>query len=91
MEGGVWRVVIKRPLTTKDENDIQFEKGKFIPFALNAWDGQMVNNGLAMSVSSWNYILLETPTPTHVYIYASLGMAVIGGVEAWLVKKGNKK
>lgn len=87
---GQWKVVMVRPLATSDKNDIQFEKGKFIPFALNAWDGSNGEHGLAMSVSSWNYILLETPTPAHVYLYAFLSMALIGGVEVLLVRKNNK-
>jgi DMSO reductase family type II enzyme heme b subunit len=84
---GQWKVVMTRPLTTPDKNDIQFEKGKFIPFALNAWDGSNGEHGLAMSLSTWNYVLLETPTPTHVYLYAFLSMAVVGGVEVWLVRR----
>ncbi|MBI3582548.1 MAG: c-type cytochrome [Nitrospinae bacterium] len=86
---GQWKVVMVRPLTTPDKNDIQFEKGKFIPFALNAWDGSNGEHGLAMSVSSWNYILLETSTPTHVYLYTFLSMALIGGAEVWLVRRKN--
>ena len=84
---GQWKVVMVRTITTSDKNDVQFEKGKFIPFALNAWDGSNGEHGLAMSVSSWNYILLETPTPTHVYLYAFLGMIAVGGVEVWLVRR----
>ncbi len=88
---GQWKVVMVRPLATSDKNDIQFEKGKFIPFALNAWDGSNGEHGLAMSVSSWNYILLETPTPTHVYLYAFVGMVLVGGAEVLLVKRRDKK
>ncbi len=88
---GQWKVVMKRPLTTSDKNDIQFEKGKFIPFALNAWDGSNGEHGLAMSISSWSYVLLETPTPTHVYLYAFLSMALVGGVEVWLVRRKNNR
>ncbi len=87
---GVWKVVVVRPLTTSDKNDVQFEKGKFIPFALNAWDGSNGEHGLAMSVSSWNYILLETPTPARVYIYAFAGMALVGGIEILLVRRNRK-
>ena len=49
---GVWRVVMKRALTTTGKNDVQFTKGKFIPIAPNAWDGSNGEQGLLMSISS---------------------------------------
>ncbi len=84
---GVWRVVIKRPLITKDEDDIQFEKGKFIPFSLNAWDGSNGEHGLIMSLSSWNYVIMEASTPMKVYIYAFLGIVIAGIGEFWLIRR----
>ncbi|MBI3754395.1 MAG: c-type cytochrome, partial [Deltaproteobacteria bacterium] len=88
---GVWRVVIKRPLVTEDKNDVQFEKGKFIPFALNAWDGSNGEHGLLMSLSTWNYVIMEAPVPIMVYLYTFLGIIGVGGIEWWLVKKNSKK
>lgn len=85
--GGVWKVIMKRPLTTKDENDIQFKKGKFIPFTLNAWDGSNGEHGKIMSVSSWHYVLLELPTPMKVYLYAFLSIAGLGIGEVLLIRK----
>lgn len=84
---GVWRVIIKRPLQTDDKNDIQFEKGKFIPFSLNVWDGSNGEHNLLMSLSTWNYVILESSVPITVYLYALLGIIGIGGIEWWLVKK----
>ena len=88
---GVWRVVIKRPLTTEDKNDVQFEKGKFIPFALNAWDGSNGEHNLLMSLSTWNYVIMEAPVPIMVYLYTLLGIIGIGGIEWWLVKKTGRR
>jgi DMSO reductase family type II enzyme heme b subunit len=88
---GVWHVVIKRPLTTEDKSDVQFEKGKFIPFALNVWDGSNGEHNLLMSLSTWNYVILEAPVPMTVYLYTFLGIIGLGGIEWLLVKKQNKK
>jgi mono/diheme cytochrome c family protein len=88
--GGVWKVIMKRPFTTKDENDIQFKKGKFIPFSLNAWDGSNGEHGQIMSVSSWRFVLLELPTPSKVYVYTILGVVLAGLGELWLVRKNSR-
>ena len=84
---GVWRVVMKRLLVTEDKNDIQFEKGKFIPFALNAWDGSNGEHNLLMSLSTWSYVIMEAPTPIKVYIYTLLGVMIAGLGEFWLIRK----
>jgi DMSO reductase family type II enzyme heme b subunit len=88
---GVWRVVMKRPLKTEDKNDVQFEKGKFIPFSLNAWDGSNGEHNLLMSLSTWNYVIIETATPITVYLFSLLGIvaAVIG--EFWFVRRLRNK
>ena len=88
---GVWKVVIKRPLLTEDKNDIQFEKGKFIPLALNVWDGSNGEHNLLMSLSSWHYVILETTVPMSVYLYTLLGIAGLGLGEFWLVRRVGRK
>lgn len=88
---GVWRVVMKRPLITEDKNDIQFEKGKFIPLALNAWDGSNGEHNLLMSLSTWNYVILESPVPIKVYLFTLLGIAGMGLGEFWLVRRVNRR
>ena len=86
---GSWRVVMKRPLKTEDKNDIQFEKGKFVPFSLNTWDGSNGEHNLLMSLSTWNYVVMEASTPLTVYIYTLLGMAGMVGIELLLLRKFN--
>ncbi len=57
---GQYQLVMKRKLSTEDkENDIQFEAGKTIPFAINAWDGNMKETGTRKSISSWFQMTLE--------------------------------
>lgn len=88
---GTWMVVIKRPLVTESRKDIQFEKGKFIPFTLNAWDGSNGEHGLLMSVSSWHYVILEAPVPAKVYLYTLLSIVAMGFGEFWLVRRVNNR
>ncbi len=90
-EQGRWRVVMKRPLTTSDRNDVQFEKGQFIPLAINAWDGSNGEHGLVMSLSTWHYVYLEAPTPIGAYLYSLLAVGFTGGLGVWLKKKTEKE
>ncbi|MBC8338461.1 MAG: c-type cytochrome [Alphaproteobacteria bacterium] len=84
---GRWSVVMKRPLSTPDKNDVQFSKGIFIPMSVNAWDGSNGEHGLIMSLSSWHYVFLEAPTPIGIYIYSVLAFLIIGGLGLWLKRK----
>ncbi len=88
---GRWTVVMKRPLNTGDKNDVQFEKGKFIPMSINAWDGSNGEHGLIMSLSTWHFVFLEAPTPMSVYIYAILAFLIAGGLGIWLMRKVEKE
>ena len=94
--GGLWRqgrwsVVIKRPLTTGDRNDVQFASGKFIPMAVNAWDGSNGEHGLIMSLSSWHYVYLKAPRPWRVYLYTILAVLLTGGLAYRLMRKEEQK
>jgi DMSO reductase family type II enzyme heme b subunit len=79
-KNGRWRVVMKRPLQTEDLNDTQFEKGKMIPMALNAWDGSNGEHGMIMSLSAWSFLYLDVPAPDSLYWYALLVVAVNAGL-----------
>ena len=84
---GRWSVVMKRPLTTDDKNDVQFKKGVFTPFTANAWDGSNGEHGLIMSLSTWHYVFLEAPTPISVYVLTVLAILITGALGIWLVRK----
>jgi DMSO reductase family type II enzyme heme b subunit len=84
---GRWRVVMKRPLLTDDRNDVQFRPGVFTPMALNAWDGSNGEHGLIMSLSTWQFVLMEAPTPTKIYIYATLAFLLAGAFGYGLVRR----
>jgi len=84
---GRWTVVMKRPLTTEDKGDVQFEPGVFIPMSANAWDGSNGEHGLIMSLSTWHYVYLEAPIPISVYIYSVLAFLIMGALGLWLTRK----
>ena len=76
-----------RPLKTRDEkSDIQFEGGKMIPLAFHAWDGSKGEHGLQMAISSWQFLVLEVPTPPIVYLYTFLSILCGFGGELLLIR-----
>ncbi|MFQ5783389.1 MAG: ethylbenzene dehydrogenase-related protein [Alphaproteobacteria bacterium] len=87
---GRWTVVMRRPLKTEDKNDVQFDKGVFIPMAANAWDGSNGEHGLIMSLSSWFYVIIEAPTPFSVYVYAVLAFLGVGGLGIRLMREAER-
>jgi DMSO reductase family type II enzyme heme b subunit len=88
---GRWTVIMKRPLKTGDKNDVQFEKGVFIPMTVNAWDGSNGEHGLIMGLSTWHYVILEAPTPISVYAYTILAFLIAGGLGIWLMRKAENE
>jgi len=86
-EQGRWRVLMKRPRLTEDNNDVQFPLGKFIPMAVNAWDGSNGEHGLIMSLSSWYYVTLEAPTPASPFIYGGVALLFSGFFGVWMTRR----
>ncbi len=89
---GRWRVVMMRPLAAKDrEKDIAFEAGRMIPIAFHVWDGSNGERGLQGAISSWQFLVLETPTPASVYLYAFLAIVGGFGAELWLIRRARSR
>ncbi len=88
-KNGRWRVVMLRPLRTEDRNDIQFEQGKMIPMAFNAWDGSNGEHGLIMSLSAWSFVYLDIPVSVSLYVYSVLVIAVLVAVEFLFIRYSN--
>ncbi|MEW6324177.1 MAG: c-type cytochrome [Nitrospirota bacterium] len=85
---GVWRVIIKRPLKTEDkEGDVQFEQGKYIPIAFQAWDGDNGEAGARMALSAWYYLILQPPVPTTAFIYPPIVAIAMVGIQWWVIRK----
>lgn len=88
---GRWRLVMKRPLTTENRNDVQFTSGLFIPLTVNAWDGSNGEHGLIMSLSTWHYVLLEAATPWSVYLYTALAFLVTAALGFGLMRQAESE
>ena len=88
---GRWRVVMKRPLTTGERNDVQFRPGVFIPLSVNAWDGSNGEHDLIMSLSTWYFVLLEAPVPVRVYLLTVLAFLLTGAFALWLVRRAERE
>jgi hypothetical protein len=91
-DDGVWRVVIKRPLTTQDAaNDVQFGPDQLIPVAVHVWDGHNGETGLRRTISSWYFVVLKTGVPAKVYATTVGLIGLIAGMEFWLVRRMKSK
>ena len=85
---GRWRVVMTRPLAPKDPTqDVTFEPGRLVPFAVQAWDGANGEKGLLLALSSWHFVVLEAPAPVSAYLFPLLGIGVVGLAEWWLIRR----
>ena len=88
---GQWQAVFVRPLATGDvRNDVQFERGRMIPMAVNAWDAANGEWGLQRSISSWFYLELEQPVGAPVYLASAITAALIAGLQLLLIRRGRR-
>ena len=67
-QNGQYRVVLKRPLTSKDPNRLTFRPGVFTPIALQAADGGAGESTPKMSLTSWYYLRLEEPQSSRRFV-----------------------
>jgi DMSO reductase family type II enzyme heme b subunit len=67
-QNGQYRVVLKRPLTSKDANRLTFRPGVFTPIALQAADGGAGESTPKMSLTSWYYLRLEEPQSSRRFV-----------------------
>jgi DMSO reductase family type II enzyme heme b subunit len=87
-KNGKWQVMITRPIFTADKKlDVQFEKGKLIPYALAVWDGSNSEIKGQKAISSWYYLTLEMTTPKTVYVYALVAVFMAVCIQFWVVAR----
>ncbi|MGH7279670.1 MAG: ethylbenzene dehydrogenase-related protein, partial [Candidatus Rokuibacteriota bacterium] len=65
---GQYRLVIKRPLASKEAARLGFEPARFTPVAFQAWDGGAGETGTRMSLTSWYYLRLEEPQSNRRFV-----------------------
>jgi DMSO reductase family type II enzyme heme b subunit len=56
---GRWRVILRRPLSTKAEGDLPIAAGKTISVAIAVFDGSAKDRNGQKNVSVWNTLHLE--------------------------------
>ena len=65
---GQYRLVIKRPLVSKEATRPTFQPAVFTPVAFQAWDGGAGESGTRMSLTSWYYLRLEEPQSNRRFV-----------------------
>ncbi len=91
-EDGRRQVVIKRSLTTPSaRTDVQFEPGRYIPFVVMAWDGDVGESGLRHSLSSWYNLVLEAPIPERAYGLGLAGFVLMAVIELLLLRRARSR
>ncbi len=88
---GLYRVIFKRSIDTKDKDDIVFEVGRFVPFSVTLYDGQNNEEKNKGVVSAWYYIMLEPPTPLKVYILPPVVSFAVFGLGMVLHRRLKRK
>lgn len=88
---GKWKVMIKRSLTTDEEDDVQFKKGNLIHFALSAWDGTNGKYNAEKAISTWYYLMVGKPYHYRKYLYSFLGLIIGASIEMLIIGRVRKK
>ena len=71
-DNGIWRVMFKRPLKTKDEKDLQIETGTYIPIAFHNWDGHNREHDTRRTITTWHWLYLMQPAGSGPIIGATI-------------------
>lgn len=90
-QDGRWRVVLWRPLTTPDNDDLQIAAGRNIPLAFSVWDGYNGEVGLQRSLSTWIFLQLEASPSSSLYMWAvvAIGLGIVA--EFWAAGRARRK
>lgn len=96
-EGGKWKVVFSRPLSTANvAEDTQVNPGDFINIAFAVWDGKKLESGeikergSMKAVSSWWYFRAEPPPDYSAYWYALMAMGIAAAFQFFLIRNLKK-
>jgi DMSO reductase family type II enzyme heme b subunit len=80
-DNGQYRLVMKRPLASKDTERLSFRPAVFTPIALQAWDGGAGETGARMSLTSWYYLRLEEPRSNARFVVPPVvALLALGGM-----------
>jgi DMSO reductase family type II enzyme heme b subunit len=87
---GQYRVVIKRPLGSKDAASPAFSPAVFMPVAFQAWDGGAGETGTKMSLTSWYYLRLEEPQSNRRFVIPPVVAILTLAVMLLVVRVANR-
>lgn len=91
-EAGEWRVLFRRPLQGGDvENRLTFERGRAIPMALFAWDGDNGESGTRGAVSTWYFLYLDRPTASTTYVLPLAAALLTAGLGVVVVARAQRR
>lgn len=88
---GLYRVIFKRSIDTKQKDDVVFEAGRFVPFSVTLYDGRNKEENNKGTVSAWYYMMLEPTTPMKVFILPPVVSVIVLGIGVMLSNKLRKK
>ena len=87
---GRWSLLMKRPMKTENDNELQFEAGKFLPISFQALDGSEGDKGTLRSMSTWYWIVLKPNIPPTRYAAAVVAFILTLGLEfVWMRRQNN--
>ncbi len=89
-DNGRWKIMFTRKLKVGQESNLDFEVGKYIPIAFNAWDGNNGEKNEQRAISIWYWLLLDSPSSMNVYLFPLIIGLMIAGGEVWLIFKAKK-
>lgn len=91
-EAGQWRVLFRRPLQAGEvENRLEFERGRAIPMALFAWDGDNGEAETRGAVSTWYFLYLDRPTASTTYVLPIAAALLTAGLGVVVVARAQRR
>jgi DMSO reductase family type II enzyme heme b subunit len=88
---GQYRLVMKRPLVSKDATRPTFSAAAFMPVAFQAWDGGAGESGTRMSLTSWYYLRLEEPQSGRRFVIPPVVAILTLAVMLLVVRVANRR
>ena len=88
---GQYRLVMRRPLVSKDATRPTFSPAAFMPVAFQAWDGGAGESGTRMSLTSWYYLRLEEPQSGRRFVIPPVVAILTLAVMLLVVRVANRR
>jgi DMSO reductase family type II enzyme heme b subunit len=88
---GQYRLVIKRPLVSKDTSRPTFVPAVFMPVAFQGWDGGAGEGGTKTSLTSWYYLRLEEPQSNRRFVIPPVVAILTLAVMLLVVRVANRR